>query len=142
MSLLMNLLSILRQHQTRAARLAAALFAAGWLGFAVAPCQAMAPAPDETPHHGSAPTDDCGHCAPAEKPLDCADAAPADCASSAPPMIESREGAQPKPGAAIPSASFDSSSFALVPRTYRPAGANAAPTPRASLQQRYCSFLK
>lgn len=129
----MSLFDALRHHQSRAARLAAAVFACGWLGFAVAPCQAM----------GAMPMDDCGHCPPATETLpDCADAAPADCLAAAQPAIELRQLEQPKPVAILP-AVVDV--CAVASPAARPPGApreRAAPLAHASLQQRYCSYLK
>jgi hypothetical protein len=139
----MNLLARLRHHQSRAARLAAAVFAVGWLGFAVAPCQAMNATPEQAPHHGTMPMDDCGHCPPETGNVpDCADAAPADCLSSAQPAIELRQVEQPKPVAILPT--VDDVCAMPAPATRPPAAPprRAAPLPRASLQQRYCSYLK
>jgi hypothetical protein len=139
----MNLLARLRSHQSRAARLAAVVFAVGWLGFAVAPCQAMNATPDEAPHHGSMPMDDCGHCPPAtETTPDCAEAAPTDCLSPAQPAVELRQIEQPKLVAVLP-AVVDACAEP-APATRPPAGprTRAAPLPQASLQQRYCSYLK
>lgn len=139
----MSLLAALRHLPSRAARLAAAVFAFGWLGFAVAPCQAMGAMPDEAPHHGSMPMDDCGHCPPATSGMpDCADAAPVDCLSSAQPAIELRQIEQPKPAAILPAVA---DACAVLAPAVRPPGAarsRAAPLPHASLQQRYCSYLK
>lgn len=139
----MSLLANLREHQSRAARVAAAVFAFAWLGFAVAPCQAMMPATDQAPHHGSMPMNDCPHCPPAvDTTPDCATAVPADCLGAVQPMMELRQADEVKPAAVIPVAAFDSAHLAAVPRTPRPPGSLAAPVPRASLQQRYCSYLK
>jgi hypothetical protein len=139
----MGLLAALRHHQNRAARLAAAVFACGWLGFAVAPCQAMGAMTEEAPHRGSMPMDDCGHCPPAtDTAPDCADAAPVNCFSSAPPAIELRQTEQPKPVAILPAAPADASALAPVPRPPRSPHAHPGPIPHASLQQRYCSYLK
>jgi len=139
----MNLLARLRHDQSGAARLAAAAFAVGWLGLAVAPCQAMNATPEQAPHHGTMPMDDCSHCPPETgNAPDCADAAPADCLSSAQPAIELRQAEQPKPVAILPALPTDASSLALSPRPPRSADSRAAPLPHASLQQRYCSYLK
>ncbi|MBX3702594.1 MAG: hypothetical protein KF822_02340 [Steroidobacteraceae bacterium] len=138
----MSLLAALRYHQSRAARLAAAAFAFGWLGFAVAPCQAMMPAPDEAPQHGSMPMDDCGHCPPAESVPDCADVAAADCVSSAQPAIELRKLELPKPVAVLPSVVDGRAVPAPAARPPDHPRARAAPLPHATLQQRYCSYLK
>lgn len=138
----MSLLAALRHHQSRAARLAAAVFAFGWLGFAVAPCQAMSAMPDEAPHHGSMPMDDCGHCPPVDSVPDCADVAAADCVSSAQPAIELRQLEQPKPVAILPAVVDACAVLAPVVRPPGAAHSRAAPLPHASLQQRYCSYLK
>ncbi|MGQ0383775.1 MAG: hypothetical protein ACT4UP_03685 [Gammaproteobacteria bacterium] len=136
----MSLIAALRQHQRRTARLAAALFAFGWLGFAIAPCQAMVAMPDDAPHHDSMPMDDCGHCPPADTLPDCAEAAPADCASATEPAIELRNSEQAKPVAIAVS-------FAIVPLPVaagvRPVPCTGPPPPpHASIQQRFCSYLK
>jgi hypothetical protein len=139
----MSLIAALRRHQSRAARLAAAVFAIGWLGFAVAPCQAGDLVPHEAPHHGSMPMNDCGHCPPAtDTAPDCADAAPADCLSAAQPAIELRQVGQPQPLAIVPAVIDFSAAEAPPTRPPCPADGHAAPSPRASLQQRYCSYLK
>lgn len=139
----MSLLAALRHYQSRAARLAAAAFAFGWLGFAVAPCQAMNVMPDEAPHHGSMPMDDCGHCPPESSKLpDCADAAPADCLSSTQPAIELRQLEQPKPVAILPAVVDVCAAAAPTARPPSAPRARAAPLAHASLQQRYCSYLK
>lgn len=139
----MNLLARLRSHQSRAARLAAAVFAVGWLGFAVAPCQAMNPMPDEAPHHGSMPMDDCGHCPPETSGVpDCADASPSDCLSSVQPAIELRQVEQPKPFAILPAAVEACVVPAPAARPLAAARTRATPLPHTSLQQRYCSYLK
>lgn len=139
----MSWLAALRQHQNRAARLAAAVFACGWLGFAVAPCQAMGALAEQAPHHGSTPMEDCGHCPPVTDTVpDCVDGAAVDCLSSAQPAIELRQIEQPKPVAILPAAPADTSALAPAPRPPRSPHACAEPLPHASLQQRYCSYLK
>lgn len=139
----MNWLAALRHYQSRAARLATAAFVVGWLGFAVAPCQAMNVTPEQSPHHGSMPMDDCGHCPPAtDTAPDCADAAPTDCLSSAQPAIELRQLEQPKPVAILPLTADVSAALASAVRPPPAPVARAAPLPHASLQKRYCSYLK
>lgn len=139
----MNWLAALRHHQGRAARLATAVFAVSWLAFAVAPCQAMSVMPEEPPHHGSMPMDDCGHCPPAtDTAPECADAAPADCLSSAQPAIELRQLEQPKLLAIPPLMGGVFATLAPAAGPPPAPAARAAPLPHASLQQRYCSYLK
>jgi len=136
----MSLFAVLRLRQSRAARLAAAIFAFGWLGLAATPCQAMGTMPDEAPYRGSMPMDGCGHCPPTDTMPDCAEAAPADCASASEPAIELRNSEPAKPVAVTVSA-------ALVPQPcvsrHRPAPRASSPPPaHASIQQRYCTYLK
>ncbi|HEU0224556.1 MAG TPA: hypothetical protein VFR29_03910 [Steroidobacteraceae bacterium] len=139
----MSLLAALRHCQSRAARMAAAVFAVGWLGFAVAPCQAMNPMPDEAPHHGTIPMDDCGHCPPAtDTAPDCADAEPVDCFAAAQPAIELRQAGPPKPVAVLPAIMDTCAVPAPAARPPAAPRTHAAPLPHASLQQRYCSYLK
>lgn len=139
----MSLLAASQECRTRAGRLATAVLAIGWLGFAVAPCQAMNVMPDEAPHHGSVPMDDCGHCPPATSTLpDCADAVPAVCFSSSQPAIELLQQEQLKPVAILPPVSVNMYPLAPAVQLPRHSSAQAAPLPRASLQQRYCSYLE
>lgn len=140
----MNLFAILRHQRSRAARLAAVVFAIGWLGFAVAPCQAMGmESPADAPHHGSMPMDDCGHCPPnAQTPADCVTAAPADCLAAVQPLLDSRQVENPKPAVLMSQLPAD----LVGPIRARAPGiwpdAMDPPLPHASIQQRYCSFLK
>jgi hypothetical protein len=140
----MNLLAALRHYHSRGMRRAAVVFAIGWLGFAVAPCQAMGiESPSDAPHHGSMPADDCGHCLPsANEASGCASAAAADCLPAVTPLIDVRETDHPKP-VAMPAPIAAELSGAGPVRALR--GSRRAPTlplPHASVQQRYCTFLK
>jgi hypothetical protein len=139
----MNLLAALRYYHSRGIRRAAVVFVVGWLGFAAAPCQAMdIEFPTEAPHHDSMPADECGHCPPAgDKAANCANAAAADCLAATSPLIDIRELDHPKPvGMPAPiRAAF--ASGPVRPR-HRLQNAAASPLPHASIQQRYCSYLK
>ncbi len=141
----MNLLAVLRQYQSRAVRAAAAAFAIGWLGFAVAPCQAMGiPSPVDAPPHGTMPMDDCDHCPPPadETPSACAIAAADDCSPATQSIGGFRQADQPKPVALAAPHPAEQASATPAGIRYRPLAAPAAPFPRATLQQRYCSYLK
>lgn len=140
----MRFLTAIRLRQLRAPRLVAALFAIGWLGFAVAPCQAMPHQQHQgTSHHGSMPSDGCGHCPNAPSDLDggCATVAAPECLSIGPAILEPRDTQIPQPATGPPPAfpgidAFISDSVPLSDdRTHR------LPVSRVSLQQRYCTYL-
>jgi len=141
----MSLLAAIRRHQIRASRLVAALAAVAWFGIVVVPCQASLDASHVgSSHHGSMPAGDCGHCPDTDSAPDdaCATIAAPDCASQVQTVVERRAADDPKPQAAPPPAfpDFD----AHPPDIGPPADARFRPTPvsSASVQQRYCTYLK
>jgi hypothetical protein len=133
----MRLLTAIRFHQLRAPRLVAVMFAIGWLGFAVAPCQA-------SPLHESMPADNCGHCPTAPSDLDngCAMVAAPECQSQSLAILEPRDTEIPQPAAGPPPAftSFD----AAIPDggSLRDTRARSLLVSHVSIQQRYCTYLK
>lgn len=141
----MGMLANFRRHQFRAPRLVAALVAVAWFGFAVAPCHAS---PDAghmgSSHHGSMPAGDCGHgpdtTSSPDEPCVMVDAA--DCLSQAQAIVERRKVDDPQPPAAPPPAFLDFDE--PTPGIGFPTNARIRPTPvsRASVQQRYCTYLK
>ena len=145
----MTFLGRLRRRQPVAARWMTALFACAWLGLALQPCSAMA----SHGHAGDGPqvpiageaAHDCPHCPPPAEPgtdLPCGNALSCD-AVGAPAMPAKAADLQPAdlvhlmslPDAGVPSA-------APGPAPMRPPRLDQRRTPSASLQQRYCSFLK
>jgi len=140
----MRLFTTSRFQQLRASRLVVAIFALGLLGFSVAPCHAMPQHQHPgTSHHASMPAGDCGHCTDAPSGLahGCATAAAPDCASVGPALLE-RQGAELQPAAAPPPAFPDIEPFPSDEGPVRDIRARDLPFPRASIQQRYCSYLK
>jgi len=95
-------------------------------------------------HHGSMPADDCGHCPDTTSTPDelCTMVAAGDCLSQGRAMVERRLVDDPQPQAAPPPAflHFD----APTPAIGSPTEPRIRPTPvsRASVQQRYCTYLK
>ena len=141
----MSLLATIRRHQIRASRLIAAFAAVAWIGIAVAPCQASTYASHApSPHHGSMPAGDCGHCPDTNSGPDdaCATIAATDCVSQVLTVVERREAEDPKPQAAPPPSFRDFDAY--PPDAGPPADARFRPTPAcsASVQQRYCTYLK
>jgi len=130
----MRSLAAIRHWQYRASRLVAAVLAIGWLGFALAPCQA-------SPLPGSMPADDCGHCLNVPSDLDngCAMVAASDCLSEGLALLEHRD-TEPKPPAGPPPAfpSFDR--FVADRGPLRDTRARDLRVSRVSIQQRYCSY--
>ncbi len=133
----MRLLTIIRLRQLRAPRLVAAIFAIGWLGFAVAPCQA-------SPQHESMPADDCGHCpsVPSDLSSDCATVAAPDCLSEGLALLELRNTEFPQPAAGPPPAFARVDAFIPDGKPLRDARARCLLVPHVSIQQRYCTYLK
>lgn len=145
----MTFLGRLRRRQPVAARWMTALFAFAWLGLALQPCSAMESHGDTgMASHGSAAGEaahDCPHCPPPAEPaadLPCGNALSCD-AVGAPAMPAKVADLQPAdlvllmslPVAGVPAA-------APGPAPLRPPRLAQRRTPSASLQQRYCSFLK
>jgi len=133
----MRLLTAMRRHQHRTPRLVAAIFAIGWLGFAVAPCQA-------SPLHESMPADDCGHCPTAPSSLDhgCATVAAPDCLSEGLALFERRDGEIPQPPAGLPPAFPSIDAFIPDGGSLRDTRARCLLVSHVSIQQRYCTYLK
>lgn len=132
----MRLLAAIRHGQYRASRLIAAVFAIGWLGFAVVPCQA-------SPLHGSMPADDCGNCltVPSDLDNDCATVAASDCLSEGLALLEHRDTDLPQPAAGPPS-SFRRSLASIAYRgPLRDIRARRLLVSHVSIQQRYCTYL-
>jgi hypothetical protein len=142
---LMSLLAAIRRHQIRASRLVAALAAVAWFGFVVVPCQASPdPLLTGSSHDGSMPAGDCGHCPDTNSGPDdaCATIAAPDCVSQVQAVVERRPVDDPKPQAAPPLSFLDFDAY--PPDIGPPADARFRPTPvsSASVQQRYCTYLK
>ena len=140
----MRVFTCRRFQQLRASRLVVAIFALGLLGFSIAPCHAMSQGQHPgTSHHGSMPAGDCGHCPDVPAGLDhgCAMTAAADCVAVGPAVIE-RHGAELQPVAAPPPAFPDIDPFPPNNGLARDIRVRDLPVARASLQQRYCSYLK
>lgn len=133
-----------RFQQLRASRLVVAIFAFGLLGFSVAPCHALPQHQHPgTSHHGSMPDGDCGHCPQAPTGLDhaCPTVAPPDCASIGQAVLE-RPVAELQAAAAPPPAFPDLEPYACDDGPVRDIRARDLPASHASIQQRYCSYLK
>jgi hypothetical protein len=144
----MGLLARIRRSRVRLARVAGVLFTASWLGLAFAPCQAAASGashhvePGHAPamHHGSAGEPPCPHC-PAPVPDDCGSATTAHCVALQKPALEQRDAKvalATMPGVAwLPVAPVT-----VVTRYGLPATRAVLPPCQASLQQRFCTYLK
>lgn len=134
-----------RRHPFRDPRLVAALVAVAWLGFAAAPCHASPDAgqPDSS-HHGPTSTDDCGHCPDTDTAPDepCAMVAAADCLEPALTTVERRAGCDTQLQAAPPAAFIDLDLIAPAIGFSADARIRQAPVACASVQQRYCTYLK
>lgn len=141
----MSLLAIIRRHQFRASRLVAALAAVAWFGIAVAPCQAsMDAAHAGSSHHGSMPAGDCGHCSDTNSVPDtgCASVAGASCLAQSPALVDRHNAGDQQLQAAPPPAIPD---FDIPGADAGPPGNvrfRPIPVSSASLQQRYCTYLK
>lgn len=148
----MNLLAKLRSRHQPLARALVALFAVGWLGLALQPCQAMGPGEaghggrhDGTEHH-PAPEHSkppCPHC-PSEGRDACDTGVALDCETVGVPALPAKQADVPAPDV-----------FAwLVPAVMPAAGLavrDGPPNrpdpgrdhkPSSSLQQRFCTYLK
>lgn len=134
-----------RRHQFRAPRLVAAVVAVAWFGFAAAPCQACPDAGQpKSSHHGSMSADHCGHGPDTNSTPDepCAVVAAADCPSQGLTIVERREGGDTQMQAAPPPAFIDLDPVASDIGLPADARIRQAPVARASVQQRYCTYLK
>ena len=145
----MTVLGRLRRRQPVAVRWLTALFAFSWLGLALQPCSAMESHGDGgMASHGAAAgetTHDCPHCPPPADPRDdlpCGNALSCD-AVGAPAMPSKVSDAQPADLVILMSLPDAQASAAVPgPCPLRPPRYAERWTPSASLQQRYCSFLK
>ena len=140
----MHFLTAIRLRHLRAPRLVAAIMALGWLGFAVAPCQAMPhQQPQGTSHHGSMPGGDCGHCSSEPAGLDnaCAMVAAPDCQSVGQAILDPRDNEIPQPAVGPPPAIPGSDAYIPDVGPLQDIRAHRLPVPRASIQQRYCTYL-
>jgi hypothetical protein len=148
-----RLLAGLRRSQVPLARTLVALFAISWLGLAVQPCAAMGHGhgqqdSGQAAHHDSQGVagHDCPHCppAPADDQDDCSTGIALDCTIAGIPVPSTQAVEQPR---------FDTWAIIDLPDfpalTLRPSELDS-PTcehavwrpPSASIQQRFCTFLK
>ena len=139
----MQLLTARRISRHWVSRLLAAIFAIGWLGIAVAPCQAMPQLQHQGSHHGSMPAGDCGRCPSAAAGIDggCATAAAPECALAGPGLFGYRSADLPQLAAGPPPAI---PVFDVIFPDARPGWdlrAHRLPVSRVSIQQRYCTYL-
>ena len=141
----MRLLTAMRFHQLRAPRLVAAIFAIGWLGFAVAPCQAMPYQQHQgTSDHGAMPADGCGNCPDAPSHIDsgCAMVAAPECPSMGLAVLGPRDTQLAQPAAGPPPAFPAFDAFVPDASPMRESHARYLPVASVSLQQLYCTYLK
>jgi len=141
----MGLLANFRRDQLRAPRLFAAFLAVVWIGLAAAPCQAsMAAGHAGSSHHGSMPAGSCGHCPDAISSSDapCAMLAADDCLTAGQAIVKRSQFDDSQPQAMLPPAFLNFEH--PVSGFSSPAETRIRPTPiaRASVQQRYCTYLK
>jgi hypothetical protein len=148
----MKLLAKLRSRHQPLARAVVALFAIGWLGLALQPCQAMYVG--ESGHgshhegmgHHSTPEQShpsCPHC-PSEGPDACETGVALDCETVGVPALPAKPVDVPAPDvfawlvpAAMPAAGC---AVCEAPPDRPDPGRDHAPS--SSLQQRYCTYLK
>lgn len=148
----MNLLAKLRSRLLPLARVFVALFAVGWLGLALQPCEAMGTGEagpgshhegmghHSTPEHSDPP---CPHC-PSDG-LDACDTGVAlDCETVGVPALPGKQADMPAPDAfawlvpaAVPALEF--AVYEAPPDRPDPVRDRS---PSSSLQQRYCTYLK
>ena len=145
----MTLLGRLRHRQPVAARWLTALFAVAWLGLALQPCSAMGSHGDAgMASHGAAAGEalhDCPHCPPPAEPgtdLPCGNVLSCDAVGA--PAVPSKAADVPPADLVFLMPLPDARTTTAVPGPgpLRPTCAAQRRTPSASLQQRYCSFLK
>jgi len=141
----MSLLANLRRQPLRAPRLVAALIAVAWFGLAATPCQAsMHTGHIGSSHHGSMPAGSCGHCPDATSGSDapCATVIAGDCLTQGQAIMMRSQVDDLQPQAAPPPSfpDFDPVSPGISPS--REARIRPTPVARASIQQRYCTYLK
>jgi len=145
----MTFLGRLRHRQPVAARGLTALFAFAWLGLALQPCSAMESHGDAgMASHGAAAGEaahDCPHCPPPTEPgddLPCGNALACD-AVGVPAAPSKAAVVQPADFVVLMSLPVAGTTGAVPrPVPLRPPRLAQRRTCSASLQQRYCSFLK
>jgi hypothetical protein len=148
----MNLLAKMRSRHQPLARALVALFAVGWLGLALQPCEAMdlgdaghgshhdGMGHDSTPEHSDPP---CPHC-PSGGADACDTGVALDCETVGVPALPAKQVDVPPPDAfawlvpvAVPVAGF---ALCDAPPERPDPGRDHVPS--SSLQQRYCTYLK
>ena len=139
----MQLLTARRISRHWVSRLLAAIIAIGWLGIAVAPCQAMPQPQHQGSHHESMPAGDCGHCPSVPSGVDgaCATATAPGCAMAGPVLYGYCAADLPQLAAGPPPAI---PVFDVIFPDARPKWdlrAHRLPVSRVSIQQRYCTDL-
>lgn len=151
----MALLHSLRRWRASLGRVTVGLFAVSWLGLAVQPCMAGTGPMDahagmHAHHAGDAPaepvTHDCPHCPPSPSGHhDCASGTALECDAVGVPALPAKD-TQPAQPADIGLGPLLTTYWADLARpppvvaTFSPVDSPHAP--RATLQQRYCSYLK
>jgi len=143
--IVMGLLANLRRRQFQAPRLVTSILAVAWLGLAVAPCHASVDAGHMgSSHHGSMPAGSCDHCPDATSGSDapCAMVAAGDCLTKGQAIVE-RSPAGDLHLQAAPPPAYPNFNPLDSGNSY-PTNARIRPTPvaHASVQQRYCTYLK
>lgn len=162
----MTLLARIRSRHVPLARALVALFAVGWLALALQPCHAMGQAEPAHPAHGHGGSGaghadhahgssgggkpmpaggdtPCPHC-PSDSPDDCGLGTAIDCEAIGVPAVSAQKAGVP---------AFDTFAWHVAPllsvvepgnvplRSGWPGSSGIRP-PSASLQQRYCTYLK
>jgi hypothetical protein len=141
----MGLLANFRRHQLRAPQLLAAFIAIVWFGSAVEPCQAsMATAHAGTSQHDSMTDGSCGHCQDTTSSSDapCAMLSAGDCQMTGQAIVKRFQTDDSQPPATPPPAALNSDPPASGINSPAEAWIRPTPVPRASIQQRYCTYLK
>jgi hypothetical protein len=148
----MNLLAKLRSRHQPLARALVALFAVGWLGLALQPCQAMGPGEaghdshhdgmghHPAPEHSKPP---CPHC-PSEGPDACDTGVALDCETVGVPALPAKQADLPAPDvfAWLVPAAMPAAGFATCDGPPDRPDPGRDHKPSSSLQQRYCTYLK
>jgi hypothetical protein len=126
-----------------------ALFVTGWLGFAIQPCVAMDHSMDGAHAvHGNAAGDanqHCPHCPPVPgQDAGCDQGAALACGGADAPVLPAKDLKAPQPDLLALPCVIAVSHFhdAVAAAAAGPPDARPGHPPSASLQQRYCSFLK
>jgi hypothetical protein len=146
-----SLLADMRRSQLPLARALVALFAIGWLGLAAQPCAAMVHASDHESvamdaHHESQGSagHQCPHCPPTPTKDDCGTGTALSCGDAGIPGPAAKPLEQTRLDAWV--VMEFSAAPAVAPALNQPGWPAAQPAllrpPSASIQQRFCSFLK